>query len=250
MRNAILSLLLICSICFADNQLYIFYINGVNNTPDEANFSLSKLESLIDNDSPTVTWNVLYNQTHGLMRSDVWDVIRQKHEERIGLDYTSYKNSHPYGSPYSFLHDRSYVGKNLHDIVSQLHNKISFDSKDYLLIISHSQGNQYANQLWDYLVNAEKFPRERIALIGIATPASHGEGLNFSYITADNDKVINVVRTFPENPLEANAHIEKCKDFGCHNLVKDYLGDETIRTSICKRITTFMKLWLNMQQFC
>ena len=94
--------------------------------------------------------------------------------EACTSNYTSYKKTHPYATPHSFLQDRSYVGKNLSDIVDQYHNKIPKDVTDtYILIISHSQGNQYANQLCDYLVNAEDFPRGRLALIGIATPCKY-----------------------------------------------------------------------------
>ena len=251
MKCLLLALMITCSSAFAENQLFIFFINGINTTPDEAEFNLSKIEQLVDTDNQSITWNVLYNATHGVIRSDVWDVIAQKHEERLQLDYAAYRKQYPTHSLNDYLSDRKYVGKNLQEIVQQFHNKMPQYSGDvYVLIISHSQGNQYANQLFDYLVNAEGFPCDHIALIGIATPASVGAGQSFYYVTANNDKIINTVRIFPMPPLPANTHIEKCYDISCHNLVNDYLGDSKIRSMICKHIGSFMNLWLNTQPMC
>jgi len=251
MKYFMLMLCLLCSVCFGANQLFIFFINGVNTTPAQAEINLSKLEDIVDVDSSAITWNVLYNATHGLVRADVWDVINQKREERLRLSYTAYKKKYPTNTLEDYLLNTRYVGKNLADLVNQFHNRIPKDRTDlHVLIVSHSQGNQYANQLYDYLVNGEGFPKDRIALIGIATPTSMGEGNSFFYVTADNDKIINMVRLFPESPLPANVHIKECHDISCHNFINDYLGDASIRSAICRRIGSYMNLWLNTQPLC
>lgn len=251
MKYILCVLILVCSLTYAQPQLYIFFINGVNTTPDEANMGLSKLESLVDTESDSITWNVLYNQTHGLVKSDIWDVVRQKHQERLGLWYEQYLKKYPHSSLSDYLDDRHFVGRNLADLVNQFHKRMPSNLTDaYILILSHSQGNQYANQLWDYLVNAEGFPESRIGLIGIASPTDRGYGESFYYVTADNDKVINAVRIFPDPPMPSNVHIKNCYSFSCHNLINDYLSDYSIRQSLCKHIGSFMNLWLNAKPLC
>lgn len=253
MRYIIVFAIAICSVCFAQNQLFIFFINGVNTTPDEADANLSHLENLVS-ENINITWNVLYNSTHGLIKSDLWDVIRQKRSEEKNYNVQSYLSKNPKSTLQDYLYDTAYVGKNLSDIVEQFHNRFPSDPKDsYALIISHSQGNQYANQLWDYLVNGEGFPKDHIALFGIASPADRVEGSSNNelyYITADNDKIINMSRVLGNGALPANTHIKDCKDISCHNLIKDYLGDSSIRSIICNQISSYINLWLNEKPIC
>ncbi len=253
MRYTILLAMIVCSVCFAQNQLFIFFINGINTTPDEADANLSKLESLIQ-DNDNITWNVLYNATHGVIRSDIWDVIGQKKAEKREYNVRLYKSHNPKSTLQDYLYDPTYVGKNLKDIVNQFHKRFPTDyTEAYALIISHSQGNQYANQLWDYLVNGEGFPRNHIALFGIASPADRIEGDTIfytSYVTANNDKIINMSRVLGNGALPANVRIDKCHDIACHNLVTDYLGDNSIRSIICNQIGSYMKLWLNDRPLC
>lgn len=254
MRYLFIFMITICSVCFGQNQLFIFFINGVNSTADEADANLSKLESLVPyNDN--ITWNVLYNATHGLIKSDLWDVINQKKSERKNYNVKEYQSKNPSSTLQDYLYDNSYTGKNLKDIVEQFHDRFPKDmSEAYALIISHSQGNQYANQLWDYLVNGEGFPRNHIALFGIASPADRIEGEvhvnELYYLTADNDKVINTARILKNKAMPANVHIKDCYDFSCHSLINDYLRDTSIRSKICNQIGSYMNLWLNTQPLC
>lgn len=254
MRLVTIIAIALCSTCFAQNQLYIFFLNGVNTTPDEADANLSKLESLIA-ETDEITWNTLYNATYGVIKSDVWDVMRQKKAEAKNYSITQYKIKNPNATLQDYLSDRTYTGKNLKDIVDQFHNRFPTDFKEaYALIISHSQGNQYANQLWDYLVNGESFPRDHIALFGIASPADRIYGdidqEEASYVTASNDKVINLSRLLGNGALPANVKLRDCYDFSCHNLIEDYLNDETVRYMVCNKIGKYMNLWLNMQPLC
>lgn len=252
MRALILAIMIsiACTLAYG-NKLFIFFINGINTTPDDADYSLSKLEDVINIESPHISWNVLYNETHGMIRSDLWDFLRQKNQERDRMDYLAYKKKYPTHSLDDFLADRSAVGMNLRDLVEQFHERIQTPSEDTrIVIVSHSQGNQYANQLWDYLVNAEGFPRSHIALIGIASPSALGKGNNFLYITANNDKVITLARLLPGDILPSNAHIEKCQNFSCHHLVLDYLADTSIRSRLCNNIGLFIHIWINVKPIC
>lgn len=227
-----LILLLYSIYTYADPKMYIFFINGVNVTADDANINMEKLEDLINYESPSISWNVLYNATHGLFKSDLMDFMKQK-----------YKTNFP--------------GMNLDNIVNQFNNKFKGDKNNaYILIIAHSQGNNYANQLYDHLIHSERFPINRIAIFSIASPDHNinsfvNPDTRFKYVTADNDHVINAVRILPgEKPMPANVHLNDCKDMGCHSLVTSYLFDKEISKDICKGISSYISLWINEKPVC
>jgi len=69
-----------------------------------------------------------------------------------------------------------------------------------LLLVGHSQGTFYTNELYEYLVQ-NGVPKQSIAVYNIATPASFVAG-GGTYLTSANDKVINYVR---ELDAEGNA---------------------------------------------
>lgn len=256
-------------------KMYIFFINGVNTTADDANINMEKLEDLMNYESSTITWNVLYNATHGLIKSDVFDYIHQKKQADRHLSIDSYTNYYITNNNIDccisldqyenvkqsirlqYLNDKKYVGMNLSDIVNQFHLKFKGNKNDvYILIIAHSQGNNYANQLHDYLVNGEHFPVDHIAIFSIASPSHTVNGFvnpytRFKYVTADNDHVINAVRLLPgHKPLPANVHLNDCKDLPCHNLINSYLFDKVVSSDICKGIKSYISLWLNEQPVC
>ena len=178
---------------------------------------------------------------------------------------------------------------NFDDVLNKFHNKVppqlanivkylqsfktnaspydySNDKLDGILLIPHSQGNLYANDLYNWLVTNEKFYMGiiQIQIFGIANPASIvGNGSEATimqtypsrlktpdlpldpYYTADDDGVINMLRVFTllpktSEPLPANAHLEGCKDFPCHSLIKAYLNDSKSRVHIQYMITVMM----------
>lgn len=129
-------------------------------------------------------------------------------------------------------------------------------TKNLVLLVPHSQGNLYANDLYTYLTKQEHFPEHQLAIYGIASPADHINGDwaakfwqdyakiskymadNFlpldSYITSTHDFVINSARTvFYSNPaMPGNIDTP----IG-HNLVDVYLSDPKARAQIDKMIT-------------
>ena len=143
-------------------------------------------------------------------------------------------------------------------------------------MIPHSQGNLYANQLYDYVSRTSVIPADHVAIYGIATPSSKVNGLinprarhpndQFHYITADTDAVINSLRLFAatqpltDQPLPANTHMEYCKDYVCHDLIEAYLADNMVGNEIRKQINLFfliisyflkrgLKKWLKALMF-
>lgn len=247
-------------------NIIIFHINGVNTSRSEAIDNLEELEATGDIDSNIVTWDIIFNPSHGLLASDLWDVIRMKKQESKNLtidDYVTaymkaYQLNYLPGSPeykklkneikQAYMNDTSIVGKNFKEIVDEFHGKVPPPYSSvvellnqyknagtyhaYILLLPHSQGNQYANQLWDFLVNGENFPASHLALFGIASPADQIKGEVdiprkrygepspdelIKYITAKNDLVINSLRILAlflpatNSPMPGNIEINRRK---------------------------------------
>lgn len=135
---------------------------------------------------------------------------------------------------------------------------------DYILLLPHSQGNLYANSLYEYLIKNEKLSKNHIAIYGIATPATSNKGswlaktLSLSgafgnvdsYITSSNDYVIatanymvSTLKKFApsifQEILPANFTIPfvHSYDWGDgHSLIKVYLADRAAKLQIEKMI--------------
>lgn len=188
----------------ANPRVFIFHVNGVNTTEAEAKKNSQQLLDVAKIDSNIITWDYLYNPTHGLLPNDLWDVFRQKREEKQDLtidDYVvAYMKAHNLSYPVNsndyknlkdhikeaYAKDLGYVGYNFDTILQQFHDKTpnklaasvvnllnsQQDRKQTIvLLIAHSQGVLYANALHNYLVQAEDFPDFNIGIFGIASPA-------------------------------------------------------------------------------
>lgn len=276
--NIILNTLLLFLSCsfaeeFKQPRVAIFHINGVNTIRTEADRNLNEIKKILHIESNIVEWDILYNPTTGNLAKDIWDALKQKRQEGKELsidDYVitymkSYDLHYPVDSPeYSklkeeikqhYIDDPSFVGRNLKEILDQFHDKIpppyedivkvlreynnTSKTKAYVLLIPHSQGNLYANQLWDVLVNAEHFPTSHLAVFGIANPADKIAGTVEQpvpyikkYVTSDNDYVIKSLNFFSNllpvsNPaMKANTHLNDCKDTICHSLIDAYIESD------------------------
>lgn len=133
-------------------------------------------------------------------------------------------------------------------------------TKNMVLLVPHSQGNLYANDLYTYLIKAEHFPENQLAVYGIASPAMRNNGdwiakifqeiarvspelskealpLD-SYITSIHDFVINSARViFYSNPaMPGNINIPWFGSPIGHNLIDVYLSNSTSRAQIAKMI--------------
>lgn len=187
----------------ADNpNLFIFHINGINTTRNEALVNLRMLHDTAKIRSNVITWNVLYNATHGKISRDLFDVFIQKKEENKELtidDYVIlfmkvYDLSYPVGSKEfelikdiikdKYLQDMGFVGYNLENIfndyeqITNLTNSMvelikchENSDKNIVLLIPHSQGTLYANSLRNYLVDTRNISKNNIGIYAIANPA-------------------------------------------------------------------------------
>ena len=78
----------------------------------------------------------------------------------------------------------------LNTILNQIHSQVTTRK---ILLVGHSQGTYYTNEMYKYLVN-NGVSKDSIAVYNIATPASFVAG-GGEYVTSTNDKVINYVRS-------------------------------------------------------
>ena len=78
----------------------------------------------------------------------------------------------------------------LNTILNQIHSEVTTRK---ILLVGHSQGTYYTNEMYKYLV-ANGVSKDSIAVYDIATPASFVAG-GGEYVTSSNDKVINYVRS-------------------------------------------------------
>ncbi len=94
-----------------------------------------------------------------------------------------------------------------------------------LLIVAHSQGNFYANNFYNKVIDREGgIPRKSIAVYSVASPAKYVAG-GGKYLTSSTDSVINEVRYFIKDTLKSNVDIKlnKTDDKFGHSFSNVYL---------------------------
>lgn len=144
----------------------VVYVNGVFTTEDQATADMHSLQNLIGSTTlgQSVAFVTGYNPVHLDGLGDVLESISQA-----------------FNTPIS--------GYDLETILAQIAAQ-ALTRK--LLLIGHSQGSFYTNEMYDYLIKSG-VPPAAVAVYNIATPASVVAG-NGGYLTSSNDKVINYVR--------------------------------------------------------
>lgn len=102
-----------------------------------------------------------------------------------------------------------------------------------LLVVGHSQGADYANEMYDYLL-AHGEPKDAVGVYAVGTPASFVAG-GGKYITSTNDKVINwadfgATVAGAQLPLPSNVSlplsaVDQTSIIGGHSFTNDYLAN-------------------------
>jgi len=160
-------------------------------------------------------------------------------------------------------------GKNMDTIIDEFHNKVPIQyanvlslisgngqvdyskSREYIILLPHSQGNIYANNLYTYLTQTEHFDSSRITIFGFASPAKAELGQMtcnsylLNYVTSKNDGVIALSRLFfgENDVLPSNIIIPKTEiDTSGHGLKENYLSESssTWRLNAYINLTTTM----------
>lgn len=148
------------------NGATIIYVNGIETTQQQAEQDTAMLgkKFLEYGGSPDVQIITGYNPTHLGGLGDELESISQA----FNLPISDY---------------------DLDTILDQIASEVTTKK---VLLVGHSQGTFYTNEMYDYLVH-NGVPPASLAVYNIATPASYVAG-GGAYLTSANDKVINYVR--------------------------------------------------------
>ena len=200
----ILFLSLIYSNVFAQeicskNGYTILTMNGIFTDDSGALLNKTKLQIKLPttyNNQP-ITVDYLYNETHLGGAGDLLDSVRQ------GL----------------------FDPKSDYDLVEMLDDASSKVKTQKVLLVGHSQGNFYANNFYNKVVNKDGgIPSASIGVYSVASPDYYVSG-NGKYLTSDTDLVIAAVVGRLKSILPPNNHIElqKGDDNLGHNFSTVYL---------------------------
>ena len=192
MKNKILFIfILIClfSICVkvSANEICsptgysVVTVNGIFTDEKGAKYNKNQLSYKLAatyNNEP-INIDYLYNQTHLLGVGDLIDAVNQ------GL----------------------FDQKSDYDLVEMINDASQKVKTQKLLLVSHSQGNFYANNFYDKVADQQGgVPSKSIGVYSVASPANRVAG-GGKYLTSDTDKVIaSVVGRFIKI-LPPNIHI-------------------------------------------
>lgn len=251
------------SISFAAlNDFNVYYLNGISNSPRDAKDSRDKLRSLVLPDVPDGNVLNLYNNNDTALREMIEAVRRQGDSEQGRqaykrlwkcIDNPSPETCDPANPPTAAI--RQIMGQTLgrYDQATyvqnpQLQAMISvlrdnyYNKKKKALLIAHSQGNFYANQIVGYLQSFDPSVAACVEVVGVATPATY-VARGGSYETRSDDVAINAARAeffwgpqiLPPTwtpPFPAPAY----PDPSHHKFVTSYLAPDTLRQRIRNNI--------------
>ena len=190
--------------CTKDGYTVVF-VNGIQTTEDEAKNGKRDLELKFQRYSNlgSVSFIIGYNESHLAGGGDLLQSIAQTFHSSVS-DY------------------------DLNTILLQIHPQVETRK---ILLVGHSQGTFYTNELYNYFVK-HGVPPESIAVYNIATPADRVAGSG-KYLTSANDAVIYYVRQKgaafgAAQPLPANILIpvpasEANDPWAGHHFSSDYL---------------------------
>lgn len=148
------------------NGYTVVYVNGILSTRDSSNEQLTRLTNEYKSLSNRTEVKIIgaHNESHLAGAGDLVQSITQAFNSPVS-DY------------------------DLKTILMQIEPQVTTRK---ILLVGHSQGTFYTNELYKYLI-ANGIPTESIGVYNIATPASYvASGGN--YVTSSNDKLINYVR--------------------------------------------------------
>jgi len=193
------------ALCTNDGATVV-YVNGILTSLADAKNDLFALENRFygDGGSKDVSFKMGYNPSH----LDGYGDELQSVTQALGSPISDY---------------------DLDTILEQIAPDVETRK---LLLLGHSQGTFYTNEMYDYLVH-NGVPPESISVYNLATPANAVEG-DGTYLTSGNDKLVNQVRVWDAEagapgPLPANILIppqpgDDTDIYGGHHFVEDYLA--------------------------
>ncbi len=189
----------------------VLYVNGILGNKNKSQEDLKQLKNYFGSDvfnNQPVDFEVGYNPSEVGGVDDVLKSFRQLQQ----------------GSSVSFNED-----SDVDSILANMHQTVKTQK---ILLVGHSQGSFYTNEIYKYLID-NGVPPSSIGVYNLAVPADYVAG-GGKYLTSTNDTVIKSIRqnviTTPElygtrEPLPANTTIDlQPSDDTGHLFVASYLN--------------------------
>jgi hypothetical protein len=238
----------------------IFYVNGLDNEPEDAEFSRSifknKFIDFISRTKPAapgiepncLKFELAYNRTDGKIL-DIYETFRQRSREDSSFFWRLWSFLLPdipdspdslaaiYLPVASQLDDNSIVNSDeIAKHVDKYKNEINAGNR--VLILAHSQGNLHANKAYTILRDesdsSSSISIDSLGIVSVATPSTFVAGAEAGkepYVTLSEDSVIRAVRRLRPLTLAPNASngfLSIIKDPKGHFFVDAYLvGSDT-----------------------
>src|SRR3989344_394089 len=145
----------------------IVFVNGVLNELDKALGNRDELKRKLGNtfNSEPLTVKLGHNPSHFAGLGD-------------------------FAQSFTQMYDISISNYDRDTILRQIHSEVTTRK---ILLVGHSQGTFYTNELYKYLTG-HGIPKESIAIYNLATPASYVADGSNNYLTSGTDNVINWAR--------------------------------------------------------
>lgn len=205
-----------------NQEVALVFSNGMFNSIEDADSSRDKLKKKYGD--TFINYQIAYNQNEFFIEQ-LLQVYEQKKSsmDHFVWSYLSQLSGPDWFKSYLQLMLKNINAKN-YIIDSDLRSHISLyqsilNKNLAISIISHSQGNFYTNQSYDYLKeNLNLEVEEKVRIISIANPDSRVADGAGEYCTLTSDGVINVIPfALPPNTENLNAGLFD------HQFIKHYL---------------------------
>lgn len=230
-------------------QTTIFFINGVDNTIDDAKLSRGELATALKSrgvNLDCVTVKLAYNKSENRI-ADFSEASRQKTLE-AGLTATNFWEMFERLIPsQNWFVEQFRTAMSTEAVLYDARDAAIFDQinehidtlyrleppENQLLFVAHSQGNLFANE--ERLGMLERFPQvgARVDMVSVATPANNVAGATAPYTTISEDKLMaNVIGALVPN-LTNGATSGPCSisggldEYVCHGWIESYMVPES-----------------------
>jgi hypothetical protein len=209
----------------------IFFINGTMNNWAGAAKAAEALEQKTNKEVV-----VLYNQSKGFGVHDALETIAQNYLEPSTPHANDLVNVAGFLANLFTARTRTEELKNFYAIYQQY-----LEQNYKIVIVAHSQGNFFANELYDLITKDSSTPKKSgqvcgLDVVAVATPAQRTVGSG-TYFIGKYDRMIGLLPTsLPRN--EANSEMyQRLEDRLHHEFIKTYLQGDSTGPKILTAIT-------------
>jgi hypothetical protein len=237
----------------------VIHINGVVTTPNGANANLTRLIQVYGNshNNHLIAYALAYNPTRGLP-TDLYQSMLQVIADFPGATFADWVASalagmgvgtvtvekmrtisQRFADANGFTRPPQYQDQDLADIILAIRQNHRPHGK--LLLVPHSQGNLYANLVYDQLTGpfVSEFPAKSVMMAHLANAATTMRTGNH-YVTTDKDLVIKAVRWAVPAGSQPNAPVSITtaftNDLLGHKFIEVYMGIPTVKTKVVNLI--------------